>query len=136
MTILTRQTAGTGVSSKNAPLTHAELDQNFIELTNGNLVGLNVSSNISLTNANLYSVTIDSSSAVPWSFSVRTVEQLALTNNVVNSTAVVFVPDLTNVANGTTYVVETFGQLTPIFNDKSIFQYDKNTQSWETVAGN
>ena len=32
MTILTRQTAGTGVSVKNAPLTHAELDNNFIDL--------------------------------------------------------------------------------------------------------
>jgi len=32
MTILTRQTAGTGVSVKNAPLTHAELDNNFIGL--------------------------------------------------------------------------------------------------------
>jgi hypothetical protein len=37
MTILTRQTAGTGVSAKNAPLTHAELDSNFIQLTQGKL---------------------------------------------------------------------------------------------------
>ena len=33
MAITTRQTTGTGVTAKNAPLTHAELDQNFIELT-------------------------------------------------------------------------------------------------------
>ena len=34
MTITTRQTSGVGVVAKNAPLTNAELDQNFIDLTN------------------------------------------------------------------------------------------------------
>lgn len=34
MTITTRQTSGVGVTAKNAPLTNAELDQNFIDLTN------------------------------------------------------------------------------------------------------
>ena len=34
MTITTRQTSGVGVVAKNAPLTNAELDQNFIELVN------------------------------------------------------------------------------------------------------
>ena len=34
MAITTRQTTGTGVTSKNAPLTNSELDQNFIELVN------------------------------------------------------------------------------------------------------
>lgn len=35
MTITTRQTPGAGVTAKNSPLTNAELDQNFIELTSG-----------------------------------------------------------------------------------------------------
>jgi len=41
MTITTRQLSGTGVTAKNAPLTHAELDQNFIDLTQGNSVWVN-----------------------------------------------------------------------------------------------
>lgn len=34
MAIITRQTTGTGVTSKNAPLTNGEMDQNFIDLVN------------------------------------------------------------------------------------------------------
>ena len=34
MAITTRQTTGTGVTSKNAPLTNGEMDQNFIDLVN------------------------------------------------------------------------------------------------------
>jgi len=41
MTITTRQLSGTGVTAKNSPLTHAELDQNFIDLAQGNSVWVN-----------------------------------------------------------------------------------------------
>ncbi len=49
MTIITRQTSGIGVSAKNSPLTHSELDQNLIDLVQGKLVALNVSSNVVLS---------------------------------------------------------------------------------------
>lgn len=38
MAITTRQTTGTGVTAKNAPLTHAELDQNFIDIVQGKIL--------------------------------------------------------------------------------------------------
>ncbi len=61
MTILTRLLTGIGVSAKNAPLTYQELDQNFIEIVQGNLVALNVSSNVVLTNATINTSNIISS---------------------------------------------------------------------------
>ena len=83
MTITTRQLSGTGVTAKNAPLTHAELDQNFIDLTKGNLSTLGT-------------------------LSVKTIDQLSLAGNTIYTT--VFV-DITEVPANTTYTIEDGGQL-------------------------
>jgi hypothetical protein len=134
MAITTRELSGTGVSTKNAPLTHAELDQNFIDLVQGKLVSLNVSSNISLTNANLYSANVDTASRVPWTLSARTADQLALTGNTVYSTTTVFT-DITQIPANTTYTVEESGQLIELVDSKTLIQYDKENDSWNAIDG-
>lgn len=48
MAITTRQTTSLGVTNKGAPLTNAELDENFIYLYNGNVRTLNVETNVTL----------------------------------------------------------------------------------------
>lgn len=69
MAITTRQTTGTGVTAKNAPLTHAELDQNFIDLVNNGVLEIsgnainggtsnNFSMNFALCHTNIISGTV------------------------------------------------------------------------------
>ncbi len=134
MTIITRQTSGIGVSAKNSPLTHSELDQNLIDLVQGKLVALNVSSNVVLSNATITSANVDITSRIPGTFSVRTTDQLALTSNTVYTGTTVFV-DITEIPANTTYTVESFGQMVPLTANTSLFEYDKINNTWLTVDG-
>lgn len=84
--------------------------------------------------ANGITTVISPQSSVPWTFSVRTADDfLSISNNVVHPYEVVFVPDLTSVASGSTITVEASGQLTPLIDDYSAFQYDKANNRWLSV---
>lgn len=61
MGITTRQTTAIGVTNKGAPLTNAELDENFIYLLNGNTRALNVEGNVSLGNSSSDTISLSGS---------------------------------------------------------------------------